>query len=132
VAHKSVLDSFRLDGKIALVTGGSRGLGRTMALALAQAGADVALTGRTRSTGEEAASAIADSTGRRCRAFAGDVTLAADVDRVVAEVEQEYGRIDILINNAGIQIAEDTHELPVEQFDRVLAVNLRGSFLCAQ
>ena len=84
MAHTPVLDTFRLDGKVALVTGGARGLGLTMATALAEAGADVALTGRSLGPGEEAASAIAAATGRRAKAFAADVTSAADVERLVA------------------------------------------------
>jgi len=74
-----VLDRFRLDGKTALVTGGARGLGKTMATALAEAGADIALTGRSRDSCESAAKEIAEATGRTVRAFAGDVTVAADV-----------------------------------------------------
>jgi NAD(P)-dependent dehydrogenase (short-subunit alcohol dehydrogenase family) len=132
VEHKSVLDSFRLDGKVALVTGGSRGLGRTMAVALAQAGADVAITGRTQSTCEEAARAISDTTGRRCRAFCGDVTSAADVTRVVGEVEQAFSRIDILINNAGNNIRGAVDQLNEADWDTVLDTNLKGPFLMSR
>jgi NAD(P)-dependent dehydrogenase (short-subunit alcohol dehydrogenase family) len=132
VAHTSVLDLFRLDGKVALVTGGSRGLGRTMATALAQAGADLAVTGRTRSTCDEAAAAIGDSTGRRCRAFCGDVANGADVERVVSEVEQEFGRIDILINNAGNNIRGTVDQLSEADWDTVLDTNLKGPFLMSR
>jgi NAD(P)-dependent dehydrogenase (short-subunit alcohol dehydrogenase family) len=132
VTQRSVLDSFRLDGKIALVTGGARGLGRTMALALAQAGAEVAISGRTQATCEESAAAIADATGRRCRPFCGDVTSAADVDRVVSEVEGEFGRIDILINNAGNNIRGAIHPLSEADWDTVLDTNLKGPFLVSR
>ena len=71
MAHKPVLDSFRLDGKVALITGGARGLGRTMAIAFAEAGADVALSGRSRETCEATAKELADVTGRKVRAFSG-------------------------------------------------------------
>src|SRR5206468_1519659 len=97
-----VLDTFRLDGKVALVTGGARGLGQTMARALAEAGADVALTGRAIGPSAEAASAIATATGRRAKAFVVDVTVAGEIDRLVSEVEAELGPIDILVNNAGV------------------------------
>lgn len=123
---------FRLDGKVALVTGGARGLGRTMATALAQAGADVAITGRTQSSCEETATAIAEATGRRCQGFCGDVTVAADVDRVVGEVEQAFGRIDILINNAGNNIRGAIDQLSEADWDSVLDTNLKGPFLVSR
>ena len=132
MTSRSVLDLFRLDGKIALVTGGARGLGLTMATALAQAGADVALTGRTLAPVQEAAGSIAAATGRRARAFTADVTRAADVDRLVAEVEAEYGRIDILVNNAGTNIRGQIDQLSEADWDIVIDTNLKGPFLCAR
>src|SRR5204863_1988008 len=91
MAHKSVLDSFRLDGKVALITGGARGLGRTMARALAEAGADVALTGRTLEACQATAKELAAETGRKVHAFAGDVCVAEDVTRIAAEVTAACG-----------------------------------------
>ena len=132
MSQKSVLDFFRLDGKVALVTGGARGLGRTMATALAQAGADLAITGRTMNTCEEAAQAIGQGWGRRCRAFQGDVTIAADVERVVNEVEHEFGRVDILINNAGNNIRGTVDQLSEADWDSVLDTNLKGPFLVSR
>ena len=132
MTNTSVLDLFRLDGKVALVTGGARGLGRTMATALAQAGADVAITARTLQTCTESASAIAESTGRRCRAFAGDVTVQRDVDRLVTEVEAEFGQIDILVNNAGTNIRGQIDQLSEADWDSVLDTNLKGPFLCSR
>lgn len=128
----SVLDKFRIDGKVALVTGGARGLGRTMATALAQAGADVAITGRTLAPCAEAASEISAATGRRCRAFQADVTVAADVDHLVSAVEAEYSRIDILINNAGTNIRGVIEQLTEADWDTVVDTNLKGPFLCAR
>ena len=130
--HKSVLDSFRLDGKVALITGGARGLGQMMATALAEAGADVAITGRTLAPCEEAAAAIAGATGRRCRAFTADVTVAADVDTLASAVEGEFGRVDILINNAGTNIRGLVDQLSEADWDSVLDTNLKGPFLCSR
>jgi NAD(P)-dependent dehydrogenase (short-subunit alcohol dehydrogenase family) len=132
MAHTSVLDSFRLDGKIALITGGARGLGLTMATALAEAGADVALSGRSLGPAEEAAAKITAATGRRAKAFTADVTVAADVERLVASVEQELGPIDILVNNAGVNIRGNVEQLSEADWDIVVDTNLKGPFLCAR
>jgi len=132
MAHQKVLDSFRIDGKIALVTGGGRGLGKAMAMALAEAGADVALAGRTLATCQESAAEIAASSGRRARAFAVDVTRSDDVTRLAAEVAQGLGPIDILVNNAGNNIRGATHELSEADWDSVVDTNLKGPFLCAR
>ena len=132
MAHTPVLDTFKLDGKIALVTGGARGLGLTMATALAEAGADVALSGRTIATCDSSASAIASATGRRAKGFAADVTSAADIERLVASVENELGPIDILINNAGVNIRGTIDQLSEADWDSVIDTNLKGPFLCAR
>jgi NAD(P)-dependent dehydrogenase (short-subunit alcohol dehydrogenase family) len=121
-----------LDGKIALVTGGARGLGLTMATALAEAGADLALSGRTAATCHDAASALASATGRRVKGFAADVTSADDVARLVEGVERELGPIDILINNAGVNIRGTVGELSEADWDTVIDTNLKGPFLCAR
>jgi NAD(P)-dependent dehydrogenase (short-subunit alcohol dehydrogenase family) len=127
-----VLDSFRLDGKIALVTGGSRGLGRTMATALAQAGADVAITARTLASCEEPAAAIAEATGRRCKGFAAEVTSIDDVQRLADDVETAFGGIDVLVNNAGTNIRGQVDQLSEADWDSVIDTNLKGPFLCAR
>jgi NAD(P)-dependent dehydrogenase (short-subunit alcohol dehydrogenase family) len=132
VAHTSVLDRFRLDGKVALVTGGARGLGRTMAAALAEAGADVALTGRTLGPCENVASEIAAATGRQCRAYQADVTRAADVEGLASAVEADFGRVDILVNNAGTNIRGSIEQLTEADWDTVVDTNLKGPFLCAR
>jgi NAD(P)-dependent dehydrogenase (short-subunit alcohol dehydrogenase family) len=132
LAERTVLDLFRVDGKVALVTGGARGLGQTMATALAQAGADIALTGRTLGPAEDTAAAIAKATGRRARAFAADVTVAADVDRLAGEVEAEFGRVDILVNNAGTNIRGLIDQLSEADWDSVIDTNLKGPFLVAR
>ena len=130
--HKTVLDTFRIDGKVALITGGGRGLGKAMATALAEAGADVALAGRTLGPCEEAAAEIAAATGRRARAFAADVTKGDDVTRLAAQVAESLGPIDILVNNAGNNIRGATHELTEADWDSVIDTNLKGPFLCSR
>lgn len=132
MAHQNVLDSFRVDGRVALVTGGARGLGRAMAAALAEAGADIALSGRSREACQEAADAIAAATGRKVRAFAADVTKIDDVERLASGVEAEMGKIDILINNAGINIRGPVQQLSEADWDAVIDTNLKGPFLCAR
>jgi NAD(P)-dependent dehydrogenase (short-subunit alcohol dehydrogenase family) len=124
-----VMDRFRVNGKTALVTGGARGLGKTMATALAEAGADVALVGRTREACEETAKEIGAATGRTIRAFAADVTVAADVARLHAAVVEACGDIDILINNAGTNIRGTLDQLSEADWDSVIDTNLKGPFL---
>jgi NAD(P)-dependent dehydrogenase (short-subunit alcohol dehydrogenase family) len=132
MAHRHVMETFRLGGKVALITGGGQGLGKAMATALAEAGADVALAGRTLATGQEAAAEIAASTRRRAQAFSADVTRSDDVTRLAADVAQSLGPIDILVNNAGNNIRGATQELSEADWDSVLDTNLKGPFLCAR
>ncbi len=128
----SVLDRFKLDGKTALVTGGARGLGKTMATALAEAGANIALTGRSLESCEGAAKEIAQATGRTVRAFAGDVTVAKDIERLHGEVTAACGDVDILINNAGTNIRGTLDQLSEADWDSVIDTNLKGPFLCTK
>ncbi|HXW07154.1 MAG TPA: SDR family NAD(P)-dependent oxidoreductase [Vicinamibacterales bacterium] len=132
MAHRNVLESFRIDGKRALITGGARGLGRTMAMALGEAGADVALAGRSIAACEQAAREIAAATGRRAQAFGVDVTKAADVERLAADVESQVGPVDILVNNAGTNIRGPIEQLSEADWDTVIDTNLKGPFLCAR
>ena len=132
MATQSVLDRFRLDGKVALVTGGARGLGRTMAAALAEAGADIALAGRSKDTCQQAGDAIASATGRRVVSFAADVTKIDQVERLANDVERELGKVDILVNNAGINIRGPIQQLSEADWDAVIDTNLKGPFLCAR
>jgi NAD(P)-dependent dehydrogenase (short-subunit alcohol dehydrogenase family) len=128
----TVLDSFRLDGRRALVTGGARGLGRVIAGALAEAGADVAITSRDAAGGTAAAAEIAQATGRRCAGFSVDVTSAAGIGRLVLELEGSFGPIDILVNNAGVNIRGAVEELSEADWDAVIDTNLKAPFLCAR
>jgi NAD(P)-dependent dehydrogenase (short-subunit alcohol dehydrogenase family) len=129
---KRVLDQFRLDGRRALVTGGNRGLGRAIAQALAEAGADVAVASRGLDSARAAAEEIAEATGRRARAFAADVARAEDVERLVAEVEGGLGPLDILVNNAGINVRGPSPELTEADWDSVVDVNLKAPFLLSR
>lgn len=127
-----ILDAFKLDGRVALITGGSQGLGLVMARALAEAGASVALTSRDRGKVTDAAAAVAKDTGRRTIGLAADVTVTAQVEEMVRLALDEFGRIDILINNAGINIRRPIEEFEDEQWDRVQNTNLKAPFLCAR
>src|SRR5687767_14429510 len=104
MSKPSVFDLFRLTGRRALVTGGSKGLGKVIASALAEAGADVAVVSRSLKDCEATATEIASATGRKAMAFAADVSQAAEVERLFAETTERFGPIDILVNSAGINI----------------------------
>jgi len=120
---------FDLSGRIALVTGGSRGLGVAMATALAEAGADVAISSTTVTDITERAEEIAAATGRRIIGLVGDVSDEAACEHVVAEVERAFGKLDILVNNAGINLRGSIAELSVAEFERSFAVNVTGAWL---
>ncbi|SIO60970.1 gluconate 5-dehydrogenase/hypothetical protein [Singulisphaera sp. GP187] len=128
----SVLDRFRLDGKVALVTGGSRGLGRVIAEALASAGASVALTARNAEQVQSAALGIEATTGARSLGIVADVTQQVDVTDTVARVLDTFGRLDILVNNAGINIRGPIEELKESDWDQVIDTNLKGPWLCCR
>ena len=121
-----------LAGRVALVTGASRGIGRAIALALAGAGADVVVNCRERGrSAEETADAIRTK-GRRALAIAADVSEGGAVEGMVRAAEAELGPVDLLVNNAGVAIPRDLDDLTEADFDRTLAVNLKGAFLCTR
>jgi len=128
----TVLDRFRLEGKRALVTGGARGLGRAMAQALAEAGADVAIASRTLEDCRAAADDIARLTGRRSAAFAVDLMRFDDLSGFVRQVEDGFGAVDVLVNNAGINIRGDAQELDENDWDAVVDTNLKAPFMLAR
>jgi NAD(P)-dependent dehydrogenase (short-subunit alcohol dehydrogenase family) len=126
-----VQDLFSLDGKVALVTGGGRGIGQTIAAAYLEAGARVVITGR-RPEYLDGAVAEFKQRGLECLAVVADVTQPAGVAHSVAEALDRYGAIDILVNNAGQTWGQATEDLPLEKWQRVIDVNLTGLFLMAQ
>jgi NAD(P)-dependent dehydrogenase (short-subunit alcohol dehydrogenase family) len=128
----NVLDQFRLDGKVALVTGGARGLGRVIADALASAGADVALTAREAENATRAADVVATTSARKSLGIATDVISRASVEAMVAQVMEKFGRIDVLVNNAGINIRGPIEELTEDDWDTVVDTNLKGPWLCCR
>ncbi len=128
---RTTLDRFRLDGRTALVVGGTKGLGQAMALALAAAGADVCIAGRGPAGLEETAAAIT-SLGRRGTHYAADVTDEAQVAAMAAEMVARYGRIDILVNSQGLVALQPSHEFRLEDWQQVVDVNLKSVFLCCK
>ena len=122
----------RLGGKVALITGGNTGIGRAVALAYADEGADVALAGGEREEAARSLVAAVEARGRRALAVRCDVTAEADVKDLVAAVRDRLGRVDVLVSNAGIQQSRPIGETSVEDWDRMLAVHLRGAFLCCR
>ncbi len=121
-----------LNGRIALVTGGSRGIGAAIAMALAEAGAAVAVNYLERAAKADAVVADIKSKGGRAIAVAADVSQAASVAEMVDHVAFALGPIDILVNNAGIAIVRGIDELSEAEFDATIAVNLKSTFLCSQ
>jgi 3-oxoacyl-[acyl-carrier protein] reductase len=121
-----------LTGKIALVTGGSRGIGRASALALAKAGAEVAVNFQHREAEAQAACREIEGIGRRALPVKADVSNAAEVARLVETVEHALGGIDILVNNAGISRPQSLAEITERDWDEILAVNLKSMFLVTQ
>jgi 3-oxoacyl-[acyl-carrier protein] reductase len=121
-----------LKGRVALVTGGSRGIGRALAISLADAGAAVAINYLERA---DAATDVAESIrkqGGRAMVVGADVSKAAAVKAMVSDVERALGPIDVLVNNAGIGLVRAVDDLTEEDFDRTIAVNLKSVFLCTQ
>ena len=125
------MDAFSLDGRIALVTGGGRGIGAGIAVALAAAGADVGVADYTTELAETGAHAVT-ALGRRSAAMQVDVRNHDSVQALIDATVQQFGRLDIAINNAGVVSLGAIEELTVEQWDELIDINLRGVFFCCQ
>jgi len=123
---------FDLTGKKALVTGGSRGIGKGICLALAKQGADVAVNYRSNQAEAEAVVSEIKAMGRQAFAVQADVSSAESVAKMFVEIKDRWGKLDILVNNAGIVKFANFEEVTEEDWDQILAVNLKGQFLCAK
>ena len=121
-----------LKDKVALVTGGSRGIGAAIVVALSEAGAAVAINFRERADAANALAVDINAAKRRAIAVAADVSKAADVAKMITQITSQLGGIDILVNNAGIAIVRGVDDLTEDDFDRTITVNLKSAFLCTQ
>jgi 3-oxoacyl-[acyl-carrier protein] reductase len=121
----------RLEGKVAVITGGGSGIGRGLAMALSDEGARVVVCGRRKRKLDETASAVREQ-GGEALPIQADVSLEAEVEQVIQQTLSHFGQIDILINNAGIYTGEHIHETKPDEWDQVMATNLRGPFLCTR
>lgn len=128
---KKVMELYSLKGHNAIVTGGGQGLGKAMALALAQAGADIIIAARRIETALEAKKEI-EAEGVRCTVIKGDMRDEADIKNVVQQVMREYGRIDILFNNAGTWRGDNAENVTTEDWKEVIDVNLNGPFIVSR
>jgi 3-oxoacyl-[acyl-carrier protein] reductase len=121
-----------ITGKVALITGGNRGIGRAIAVALAEAGADVAITYLSRSAEAEETRAAIERGGRRCRVVQADVSRAPEVAGMVEAVRRDLGEIDILVNNAGLIRPQPLDAIAESDWDVIVDVNLKSAFLVTQ
>ena len=121
-----------LTGKVALVTGGSRGIGREIALTLAGAGMDVAVNYRTRQADAEAVCSLVEASGRRALAVQADVSSASDIKAMVESIETRMGPVSVLINNAGIARSQSLDQITEGDWDEIIDTNLKSCFLTIQ
>ena len=126
-----ILDKFSVKGKVAIVTGASRGMGKVMSLTLAEAGADVVVAARTLMK-LEALSEQIRSLNRNCLVYQIDITEFDNIELMVKKTIDEFGKIDILVNNAGMNIRKTAIDLTQPEWDKVLNTNLKAYFFCAQ
>ena len=126
-----IIEKMRLDGKAIYVTGGASGIGKSVATAFAEAGADVAIVDINLEGAKEVAEEIAGATGSKTIAIQCDVTKKEEVEAMVAKVADTYGKLDACFNNAGICLNVPAEEMSFEQWKKVIDINLTGVFLCA-
>lgn len=127
----NVNELFSLKGRTAIVTGGGQGLGKSMAIGLAQAGADIVIAARRIETALETQKVI-EALGVKCTVIKGDMRVEEDVIRMVNQVVEEYGKIDILFNNAGTWRGDDAEKVTTEDWKEVIDVNLTGPFIVSR
>jgi len=127
----NVNEMFSLKGRVAIVTGGGQGLGKSMAIGLAQAGADIVIAARRTATALETQKEI-EALGVKCTVIKGDMRVEEDVINMVNQVVEEYGKIDILFNNAGTWRGDDAEKVTTEDWKEVIDVNLTGPFIVSR
>ena len=125
------MNKFSLSGKIAIVTGGGRGIGRSIVDALADAGADIAVVGRKKGPLDEAVNAV-EAKGRRAKAYSLDLRIVSEIRSLVKDVVDDFGDLHIVVNNAGVQLLGPAEELSEEYWDDTLTTNLKAPFFLAQ
>lgn len=119
-------------GRVAVVTGGSRGIGRAIAVELAKQGADVAITYRSNDDEAEKTKSLVEEIGKTCRVYKGDVANAEEVGEIFKEIASDFGRLDILVNNAGVTRDNLMMRMKEAEFDDVISTNLKGTYLCTK
>ncbi len=124
--------AFKLKGKVALITGGTTGIGYATALSFLENGAKVAITGRSGNCGREAIGKMRHRGLKECLFIQGDVSRATDAKKMIMETVEYFGKLDVLFNNAGIWISGAVEEMSEEDWDNVVNVNLKGAFLCSK
>ncbi len=128
----SVIDQFRLDGRVVVVTGGSRGLGKAMAEAFSEAGAETVICSRSEAGVAAATEDVQRRTDRPCLGMVADVTNAAEVTELTESTLDRFGRIDAWVNNAGMNMRHPVEDFPEDEFDEIIGVNLKGTWLCCR
>ena len=125
------MNKFSLSGKIAIVTGGGRGIGRSIVDALADAGADIAVVATKKGPLDEAVNAV-EAKGRRAKAYSLDLRIVSEIRSLVKDVVDDFGDLHIVVNNAGVQLLGPAEELSEEYWDDTLTTNLKAPFFLAQ